>query len=167
VRPGTPRFRYGLSEGERDAFKNLVLLCLAHHAEVDDRKTGEKLYPPELLHEWKSRNEGSNGPALAALGPIDEEGLTELLTQVFTPPIERLQAIAEQLDRTGTLNAAAVAELQQIVSVLTHTSAGIDANTVGLLAHAASVFGTDEFNHTARALAAAAEEISSAQHHLR
>lgn len=60
-------------------FTNLLLLCLPHHSEVDDKKMGEKLYPPELLRQWKTKHEGSNGPALAQLGPVDEDALTELL----------------------------------------------------------------------------------------
>jgi hypothetical protein len=79
-----PRFKPGLTPEECAEFSNLLLLCLPHHSEVDDRATGEKLYPPDLLRQRKTDHEGSNGPALAALGAIDEDGLTELLLDVFT-----------------------------------------------------------------------------------
>lgn len=56
-----PRYKKGLSKEERDAFSNLLLLCLAHHSEVDDKKTVEKLYPPELLREWKVNTRVATG----------------------------------------------------------------------------------------------------------
>lgn len=58
---------------------------------------------PDLLRRWKADHEGSNGPALAALGAIDEDSLTDLLLDVFTPPLEQLTQIADQLEETGTL----------------------------------------------------------------
>jgi hypothetical protein len=70
VRPGAPRFQASLLDHERDAFTNLLLLCLPHHAEVDDKKTGERLYPPDLLRGWKVNHEGSNGQALVRQPPI-------------------------------------------------------------------------------------------------
>jgi hypothetical protein len=68
--------------------------------------------------------EGSNGLALAGLGPVDEDTLIERLLGVITPPVERLQQIAGQLEETGTLNASTVAQLHQVVDVLTSTPAG-------------------------------------------
>src|SRR5690606_9671037 len=56
VKPGAPRYRPCTTDEERkqrDAFTNLILVCLAHHAAIDDKRDGERLYPPELLREWK------------------------------------------------------------------------------------------------------------------
>jgi hypothetical protein len=80
------------------SFSNLLILCLPHHGEVDDRKTGETLYPVETLTRWKADYEGANGPALAVLGPVDDETLARLLTQVFSPPARRA---GDLLDRVG------------------------------------------------------------------
>ena len=63
----------------------MLLLCLPHHSEVDDRLTGERFYPPEVLRKWKADHEGSNALALAALGSVDEDILIEMLLDVFTP----------------------------------------------------------------------------------
>lgn len=161
VRPNAPRFDKKMSDEERDSFVNLLLLCLPHHTEVDDKKTGEERYPPDLLHKWKIDHEGSNGPALAELGSIREERLTELLVDVFSPPVERLQAIAERLEETGTLNAGTVAELRQIVDVLTNTPAGPDGRTAASLGFAAEVFGDRNFRKAATSLAAAADALPS------
>jgi hypothetical protein len=71
-----------------------AVLCpvLSHHGEVDDKKTGSTLYPVSLLMQWKADHEGSNGPALAALGPIGKESLTSLLLEVFSPPCQAAPA---------------------------------------------------------------------------
>jgi hypothetical protein len=155
VRAG--RYDGSMTVEECNAFSNLLLLCLAHHAEVDDRKTGEKLYPPEVLHGWKTEHEGTNGPALAALGSIDEDSLTELLLDVFDPPLQRLEKIAKQLEQTGTLNARTVTQLRQVVDVMTSTPVGPDLRTARALAFAADVFSTHAFQNAATALGQAAD----------
>ena len=152
-----PRHDPSLTPEECAAFSNLLILCLPHHGEVDDKKTGEKFYPAELLTEWKTGHEGSNGPALAALGSIDEDRLTELLLDVFTPPVERLQQIADQLEETGALNADTVTQLRQVVAVMTSTPAGPDTRTAALLAQAADIFSTHAFQCAAASLGQAAD----------
>jgi hypothetical protein len=139
-------------------FTNLLLLCLPHHGEVDDKKTGEKLYPPELLRQWKIKHEGGNGPALAELGPVDEDALTELLASAFEPPIKRLEKIADQLEKTGTLNASTVTELRQVIDVLV---GGPDQRTAHLLMSAADMFSAHDLSGTARTLMSAADLLSS------
>jgi hypothetical protein len=159
VRPGAARYRAELRPKQRDSFTNLLLLCLPHHQEVDDEKTGEQLYPPDLLRKWKTKHEGSNGPALAALGPIDPEQLTELLTAAFTPPLDRLEAITKRLEQTGTANAETVAELKQVLAVMSTTAEGIDAQAARSLAFAAEVLGTSSFHTSANHLGHAAEVL--------
>lgn len=152
-----PRFKPGLTPEECAAFSNLLLLCLPHHSEVDDRKTGEKLYPPDKLRGWKTAHEGSRGPALAALGVVDEDSLTEMLLEVFTPPLERLERIADQLEETGELTAQSLVELRQVIEVMSTTSAGVDGQTAALLAEAAEVYGNPRFYEAALALTDAAD----------
>ncbi|MCT2581748.1 hypothetical protein [Actinophytocola gossypii] len=159
VRPGAARYQADLQPEQRDSFTNLLLLCLPHHEEVDDEKTGEELYPPDVLRRWKIEHEGGNGPALAALGPIDADVLTTLLTAVFTPPLDRLEAITKRLEETGVANADTVAELQQVLAVLTMTTEGIDARTARALSFAAEVFGTSTFHKSALHLGHAAEVL--------
>jgi len=159
VRPGAARFDPAIDDEIRDAFTNLLLLCLPHHGEVDDRKTGEQKYPPELLHKWKIQHEGGDGPALAALGRVDEESIGELLAEAFSPPIERLQSIADQLEQTGTLNAEALLQLRQVVHVLRDSPDGPDWRTAQVLGQAAEVFGTRSFTTAAGQLRSAADVI--------
>lgn len=105
--------------------------------------------------------EGSNGLALAGLGPVDEDTLIELLLGVITPPVERLQQIADQLEETGTLNADTVAQLRQVVDVLTSTPAGPGARTAAMLGHAAEVFSTHAPRNAAASFREAADRMPS------
>jgi hypothetical protein len=162
VRPGAARFSHQIPADERDSFTNLLLLCLPHHGEVDDKKTGAKMYPAETLRKWKTRHEGSNGPALAVLGHIDDDSITDLLTSAFSPPIERLQSIARQLEETGTLNATAVQELQQVVRVMQDSPTGLDRRTALMFAQAADVLATSSFNTAAHELYTGADLLSGA-----
>ena len=161
VKKNTPRYDETIPDEERDAFTNLLLLCLPHHGEVDDKKTGEGLYPPDLLREWKTIHEGPDGPALSTLGRIDDDLMAELLAEAFTPPVERLQAIADQLERTGTLTAASLRELRQVIHVLMESPAGVDRHTAVMLADAAEIYGTGSFRRSASDLAAAADYLTS------
>lgn len=129
-----------------NSFTNVLLLYQPHHSEVDDKKTGEKLYPPELLRQWKTEHEGGNGPALARLGPVDEDALAELLASAFEPPIKRLEKIAHQLEKTGTLNASAVSELRRVIGVLV---GGPDRRTAHLLMSAADMLSARDLRHCA------------------
>jgi hypothetical protein len=162
-----PRYDRALSPEECAHFTNLLILCLPHHAEVDDKRTADKLYPPQLLRKWKTDHEGRNGTALAALGVIDEESLTELLTVAFTPPIKRLQQIADQLEKTGTLNAQTVTELRQVVSVMASSPAGPDARIAAMLADAAQLLGGRSFETTVNRLYEAADLMSSKRRGMR
>ena len=156
-----PRYDPKLSPAACASFGNLLILCLPHHGEVDDKKTGETLYPVETLTQWKTDHEGANGPALAALGPVDEETLTGLLTEVFSPPARRLQQIADQLEKTGTLTARTLVQLRQVIRVLNAEPAGISADTAEMLAYAAGVFGKSRFSDAVEQLGAAADTLSS------
>lgn len=158
-----PRYDPALTPEECAAFSNLLILCLPHHGEVDDKKTGERFYPPDLLRRWKIEHEGSNGLALAALGPIDEESLTDLLVAAFTPPVKRLQQIADQLEQTGTLTAQTLTQLRQVVDVMTSTPAGPDTRTAALLAQAADIYATLDLQKSAPFLVQAADTLTGLQ----
>ncbi|MGI5268845.1 hypothetical protein ACQEUU_06820 [Nonomuraea sp. CA-218870] len=160
VKPGVPRYRPCRTreeEVERDSFTNLLLVCLAHHAAIDDKTDGERLYPSKLLLEWKKKHEGKHGPHLARIGPVSEEMLERLLTESFAPPVARLQEIADQLERTGTLNADALAELKQIISVMKDSPDGPDARAARDLAFAADVFSNLDLRSSAKSLGHAAD----------
>ncbi|WP_433536656.1 hypothetical protein ACQPZK_02035 [Micromonospora sp. CA-249363] len=156
VRPGAARYREDLPAEERDSFANLVLLCLGHHEEVDG---DARLYPPELLKQWKVEHEGADTSVLNRLKVADVDTLMRALTELAAPPLERLEIITKQLEETGTVTAETVAELKQIIRTMASSESGVDARTVRALAYSAEVFGADSFDRSARALAHAAEVL--------
>lgn len=156
VRPGAARYRGDLPAPERDSFSNLILLCLGHHEEVDG---DGRLYPPELLKQWKVEHEGADNSVLNRLKVADVATLMKALTELAAPPLERLEVITKQLEETGTVTAETVAELKQIIRTMSSSESGIDARTARVLAYSAEVFGTDSFDRSARALAHAAEVL--------
>jgi len=87
VKPGAPRLRADTPDEERDAFANLLLLCLRASRDVD-KKTGEAAYPAELMRQLKTAHEGRNGPALAVLGRVDDDDIASLLTEAFRQPYQ-------------------------------------------------------------------------------
>jgi hypothetical protein len=143
----------------RDSFSHLLLLCLPHHGEVDDKKTGAKLYPATTLLEWKARHEGADGAALAALGTLHDEQLTELLEGAFTPPLQRLEEITERLERTGEVTQQTVDDLQQVIEVLATNESGVSADTARRMAFAAEALGHSSFINAASQLGNAAEVL--------
>jgi hypothetical protein len=48
-----PRYDEAMTDEDRRAFDNLILLCLPHAEEVDLRALADR-YPVETLHQWKS-----------------------------------------------------------------------------------------------------------------
>lgn len=78
AKPGN-RYRSDMSNEERRAFGNLILLCKPHHEEIDKRHP-EK-YSAEVLLEWKRRHEGGDLQPLAELGAVSEDNLAELLME--------------------------------------------------------------------------------------
>jgi hypothetical protein len=165
VRPGAPRYRPDMPAKERDSFANLLLLCIAHHEEVD-RKDGEGRYPPETLREWKAQHEGAAGSVLKNLTVPSADALMSKLIEVAQPPLERLETITRRLEETGTVTAETVAELKQIISAMAMTNFDLDRRSVSGLAHAAEVLGTGSFRATARQLAHAADVLPGAVSHL-
>ena len=151
-----PRYDPSLTAEDCALYTNLLILCLPHHGEVDDRKTGERDYPVPLLLQWKADHEGANAQALAALGAVDEERLTSLLLEVFSPPVERLQQIADQLERTGTLTSRTVGELRQIIRVMADGPPRSVTFTAELLGQAAELLGSRRFHDAVEELSAAA-----------
>nr|WP_145983069.1 hypothetical protein [Pseudonocardia sp. AL041005-10] len=151
-----PRKNTTLSVEQRESFANLMLLCLAHHSEIDDKNYGEKRYPADVLLRWKADHEGSDQDALAIIkisDQADEELLFDHLSKAFEPPLKRLEAIASQLEKTGTLTASSMVELQQVVRVLGTSGVGVNSQTASALANAADILSAIRISEVASQLA--------------
>jgi hypothetical protein len=158
VRPGAQRYRADLPADKRDRFENLLLLCLAHHEEVDGQD-GEERYPPELLRQWKIRHEGSENAILDRLRVMDTDVLMRLLTKIAEPPVKRLEAIVERLESTHTVTAETLHELKAIVAMMSGNGIGVDRATVAGLTYAAETLNAHALKRAADGLNHAAEVL--------
>jgi hypothetical protein len=74
---GSQRYDPAMSDAERAAFENLILLCKPHHDLVDRIRPSD--YPVEVLQSWKVAKEAGGLEALHGLGRLTETRLAELL----------------------------------------------------------------------------------------
>lgn len=79
---GSARYDAAMTDEERAAFANLILLCSAHHKLVDRIRPED--FSVEVLESWKQANEPEDGiEALAASGLTDNV-LDEVIEEVVT-----------------------------------------------------------------------------------
>ncbi len=84
ARPGN-RYVAAMTDDDRRAFANLVLLCKPCHDIVDKDRPQD--YPIERLERWEREREGPHDGALAAVRSIDETELAELFRAAFRAAI--------------------------------------------------------------------------------
>lgn len=99
AKPGAARYEPTMTDAERAAFGNLLLLCRVHHQLVD--RIEPDRHPPELLLEWKRQREGS-GHNTSELDGINEVALSELL-EVLRATVPRREVTVEV--KSGLLRA--------------------------------------------------------------
>jgi len=75
--PNSERYDPAMTDHQRRAFSNLILLCTPHHTVVD--RLHPKDYPAEVLQEWKTSREAEAGIDDVALSALTEERLVELI----------------------------------------------------------------------------------------
>ncbi|MGW5049763.1 hypothetical protein [Actinokineospora sp. NPDC004072] len=161
VKPDAARHVKTMPPKERDSFRNLLLLCTAHHADVDDKHTGATDFPPELLKEWKAKREGADGPLLARLRitETDADKFLNLLSGLFSPPLDRLEAITERLERTGEVTERTVDELRGVLRALAANEGAVSHQSARQLATAAEMFEHQNLNRAAQLLAHSVEVL--------
>jgi hypothetical protein len=79
AKPGSARYVESMTDKQRAAFDNLILLCVPHHKLVDRLRPNE--YPIETLLEWKRANEPDEG--IEILRALTESNLEESLAKVM------------------------------------------------------------------------------------
>jgi hypothetical protein len=79
IRDANPGNRYDeqMTDDERRAYRNLILLCKPHHELVDNRHP--ERFTVADLEGWKAAREGEARSVLEDIGPVDEATLEELL----------------------------------------------------------------------------------------
>jgi hypothetical protein len=90
--PNSPRYDPSMTDAERRAFTNLILLCTPHHTIVDRLHAAD--YPPEELQLWKVQREADAGIDNIALSSLTEDRLVELIERaVRSSRLERTVAL--------------------------------------------------------------------------
>lgn len=79
------RYQAGMTDDERRAFANLVLLCKPHHTYVDKTNPGD--FPSAVLQGWKDDRESSGVAELRGLDGLTEERLGELIREALASGI--------------------------------------------------------------------------------
>src|ERR1700722_1625133 len=74
--PNSARYDPFMTDDERRAFANLILLCTPHHSIVDRLHPAN--YQPEELQQWKVKREADAGIDNIALSSLTEDRLVEL-----------------------------------------------------------------------------------------
>jgi hypothetical protein len=74
---GSARFDPAMSDKERAAFDNVMLLCKPHHNLVD--RIEPDRFPTDMLKKWKADREGPGNAALRGLQGLTEDRLEEML----------------------------------------------------------------------------------------
>lgn len=79
--PGGRRYVQQMTDSERNAFTNLVLLCLVHHKIVDKIRPDD--FTIETMQEWKQQREAAGHAALSGLQGLTEDRLQEMIGDSF------------------------------------------------------------------------------------
>lgn len=115
AKPGSARYDPNMTDAERAAYANLILLCVPHHKLVD-RVEPEK-YPAEMLAEWKVSNEGADSvESLRAVAT--DVNLTDLIEEVAArlTPIRKVSV--ELVAGLFTGDGATTSPIDQMVAIL-------------------------------------------------
>ncbi|WP_422647330.1 hypothetical protein [Actinoalloteichus caeruleus] len=131
---GGPRYDASMTDDDRRAFPNLLLLCTYHHKLVDGEVTSIQ-YSVETLTDWKTAREGQMAVDLQGL---TEDGLEDLLGSTLNDiigetKVELTKAIndVEQVSRES-------ANLLRVLVDETFKRPHLDAESVVSLAHSAN-----------------------------
>ncbi|WP_162991465.1 HNH endonuclease signature motif containing protein [Halostella salina] len=95
--PDGPRYDPEMSDDERNAYSNLILLCPTHHRIVDE---SPNQYPTELLREWKQEHEQGDGDTPELSTEQVEEMLSELQPEMLLVHVEEddLEILRDVMD---------------------------------------------------------------------
>ncbi|MFD3512480.1 HNH endonuclease signature motif containing protein [Streptomyces sp. NPDC058657] len=81
VSSGGKRFDQNMTLNDRNDFKNLLLLCKAHHIRVDGRDSDQ--YTVKMLQTWKKDRESDGLDALQGIRGLTEDRFRELVSESF------------------------------------------------------------------------------------
>ncbi|MCE4943191.1 hypothetical protein LVX13_08625 [Streptomyces albulus] len=96
---GGKRFDPTWSVKERNSFDNLILLCNPHHEEVDGPDSDN--YPVKVLLGWKHAREADGLDALAGLGELTKNELSEMIATAQSELVDRIGPALDEFSKTA------------------------------------------------------------------
>jgi hypothetical protein len=100
-KPGAPRFDASMTDAERNAFDNLILLCPNHHRLIDGLEPEQ--HTVEMLHEMKQRHDSRSEPWAT------EDELDRYASLAVNPSAPQGQALPPTVQTGGPPRLVAVA----------------------------------------------------------
>ena len=150
------RFDPEMSDDERNAFENLIVLCRLHHQMVDEGGVGAK-YSVELLRRWKHERERGGIERLKGLQGLTESRLAELVNEAIKLRDADVKVILGRLEQRDSEAADLMNSLlEELNAVRSSSVLNVDAvemlhETAKQLAHLPD--SADALGSTARELA--------------
>lgn len=140
VRPDGPRYDRAMTDRERNAFDNLMLLCVAHHNRVD---RDHSHYPVERLQQWKRDAERLFGDAIVSLNDVDWTDVTSLkleeaIAAALDDHLKRLGDAVTRLERIAPDAAALLRPLLDGLAAAQMTHVHVNEDVATML-HTASL----------------------------
>ncbi|MFC8409474.1 hypothetical protein [Arthrobacter sp. NPDC057259] len=93
AKAGSARYDETMTDNERRAFSNLVLMCSPHHDLIDTRHPDN--YPADTLLTWKAEREAAMGIDRKNLTGVTEEGLVDALMKAIASVAPERTAVVE------------------------------------------------------------------------
>jgi hypothetical protein len=98
LRPAGARYDANMSDRERNAFANLILLCRPHHDYVD------RMHPEQFtvskLQDWKSKAESTDiAKALSDLPALDEAQLIDTMRTAMDQHVADIKTVLAHLEK--------------------------------------------------------------------
>lgn len=158
--PNGPRYDDGppISDEDRRAFTNLILLCHPHHTLVD--KVEPEKYSVETLHKWKRERETPGQNALRALREVTEEGLQALIGEAFAERGKRIESTLVRLERHDQAAAAVLQGLVDELAEVRRNGPQLDPDVASQLSKAANTLGKLNLPDVANDLRNAAKDLN-------
>lgn len=139
--PGGPRYVENMTDEERNAFDNFILLCTPHHKIVDKVKRDD--YSIDTLRTWKAQREAEGREALSAIKGITADELQEMIADAYGEFVERLDNALTRFEQIDSEAASLLRELRDQLMESSRPSLFPDPDVVAMLNRGAEKLSLD------------------------
>ena len=124
---GGPRYDATMTDEQRDDFANLILLCVPHHADVDN---DPQAFPVGILARWKREREQGGMDALKGLRGLTQANMEKMLAEAMDGLRDRLDKALDKLDKIDAEAASLLRLVQAEFADLRQYGRALDPDTV-------------------------------------